>query len=165
MPSRRLAPVCTEVLEEFVKSWQRTPHRWWYESDVAAELAHRLAVRLEAAKLALIKYDDCPCEKGNRVRIDYPLDDGMHPRRADVAVLSDLETWPLEWICEIKAGETEGATADIEKVARLLKQGRVEDGCCLQLKIYAKKTPPVYSGPQSVRGVRVYRVFSGYGTH
>ena len=140
-------------LDTFVAEWVRTPHRWYWEHDVAAELAVRISRRLEKGGLLLSpQWDDldgknCTCRQARRVHVDWSINDsGGKRRRGDIVIVADNPDATCLWICEVKCGYPTGGTAsktDRDQVLKDIRKGLTHAGCILNLFIPGpRKSPP-----------------------
>ncbi len=154
------------AIDGFVQAWRKTPHRWWYEADVACELKRRIELSL-GADLSRVPIDDvqgpvCTCANGSRVRIDLPVYKKQAKvfRRADLVVCDDDPNRAHLLVCEIKTGSTSRDSNDIAKIRRWLRGPNpcALAGCVIDLKIPRKTVVAEWSGPQVDGSIRIYKV-------
>lgn len=150
-------------VENFIVEWRVRPHRWWYEADVACEIARRVSSLLEKQNLALVPEDNvrtegCTCGEAGRVRVNWPGEFPSDGTRfaGDVTVVGDRPTDPCEWICEIKCGDSLSGSEDHAKARRYLVEQRALHACILELSILA--SPPRYRGREGDDRLSIYRV-------
>jgi hypothetical protein len=145
----RAVTVAYDVIWQLALEWQREPYHWEAEADIQAELATRLRQIYQWMGIGQVTELDPkardPIDRECRTSrvscspaIDLDRSGKLGYCKPDVVVWGehdpDAWAWPILWACEIKYCTSRKSDADIEKLKRLIKSGRIEAGCAFEVK-------------------------------
>jgi hypothetical protein len=147
-----LIATATNTLVQLLKEWQQQPFRWGREVEFQAELGARLSQVFTLQGQGLLegyyghsfKHFD-QLQSFSRVGLEPQLhyfDDERkeQPCYPDIVVWGDRDDglpassqrtspWPILWACELKFWSPDKGGWDLDKLKRLLRDGRIGSAC------------------------------------
>ena len=149
-----MVQTASNVLTAIFKEWQQWPYRWIKERDLLAEIGGRLNSIFSQQGLGEIASDYKWVAPGfdsqqtwSRVSFEPYVQYEYEERKSsylfpDIVIWDDLEPetvipqgqlWPILWACELKYGSRDDGSSDVEKLNKLLEQGRIKFGCAVRV--------------------------------